>query len=106
MFSPLQSLGFDENKLQQIYDELLKGKPDFQKEKKKKTLPKGTYNRNTLLFPLNKELSRARRYKIPFSAITFSIVNVTPKKPVPLDLSSEMIIERIQVLFGGVSVKN
>jgi PleD family two-component response regulator len=60
----------------------LEGKPDLQKEKKKKTLPKGTFNRNTLLFFLNKELSRARRYKIPFSAITFSIVNVTPKKSI------------------------
>ena len=49
----------------------------------KKPLPKGIFPRGTILFFLKKEVARAWRYKVPFSTITLTIVNIMPKKPVP-----------------------
>jgi GGDEF domain-containing protein len=96
----LQNRGVDESKLQRIYDEILGRKTGHKKAAGKKTadeeaadeeiaeretekgMPKGTFNRGTLLFFLKKELSRARRYKTPFSTLTFAIVKASPNVPV------------------------
>ena len=54
-----------------------------QKKKEKTGLPKGVLNRNTTLYFIEKEISRAVRYGTPFSAMLLSILKVTPEKPVP-----------------------
>ena len=79
--SLLQDRGVDKHKLRQIYDEILGRKAGKKKKEGQKGLPKGAFGRGTLLFFLKKEISRSRRYKTPFSAITFSVVKATPKMP-------------------------
>ena len=51
--------------------------------KEKPGLPKGVLNRKSILFFIDKEISRAVRYGTPFSAMLLSIFKVTPEKPVP-----------------------
>jgi len=111
--SSVREKGLDENDIKLIFSEISKGKLDQQKEeqekielekkaqekeeqeknelkkktqqkKKEKTgLPKGVLNRNTTLYFIEKEISRAVRYGTPFSAMLLSILKVTPEKPVP-----------------------
>jgi len=52
-------------------------------KKEKPGLPKGVLNRKSILFFIDKEISRAVRYGTPFSAMLLSIFKVTPEKPVP-----------------------
>jgi len=63
-------------------DEELKKKA-LEKKKEKPGLPKGVFNRKTILYFIEKEISRAVRYSTPFSAMLLSILKVTPEKPVP-----------------------
>lgn len=73
----------DENNFQQILKEITRINKNKQSGKKKKNLPSGilTY-KNTLLF-IEKEIFRCNRYEIPFSVITFSILKLEPKQPIP-----------------------
>ena len=87
IISSLRARGFEEDKLKFIADEITKRAQKQEKEPEKKSYPKGTFNRSTMLFFLKKEISRAWRYKVPFSTITLSLVNIIPKAPV----SSEKI---------------
>ncbi len=54
-----------------------------EKKKEKPGLPKDVLNRKSILFFIDKEISRAVRYGTPFSAMLLSILKVTPEKPVP-----------------------
>ncbi len=89
----LKDKGIDENDYQKIYEEISKTKPVVEKVSKTKPavkkvppkggLPQGTLNRSSTLFFIEKEINRSLRYDTPFSTITFSILKVTPQKPVP-----------------------
>ena len=87
IISSLRAQGFEEDKLKIIADEIAKRAQHQETETEKKSYPKGSFNRSTMLFFLKKEISRAWRYKVPFSTLTFSLVNIIPKTPV----SSEKI---------------
>ena len=87
--------GIDENNFEQIHQEISKNKPTRQKKEVKPMatepdivtakpgFPKGVLNRKSTLYFIGKEISRSIRYDTPFSAIVFSILKVTPQKPVP-----------------------
>jgi hypothetical protein len=89
----LKDKGADENDYQKIYEEISKTKPDAKKISKTKPvvkkappkggLPQGILNRGSTLFFIEKEISRSIRYDTPFSTLIFSIIKVTPQKPVP-----------------------
>jgi uncharacterized protein YihD (DUF1040 family) len=87
IISSLRARGFEEDKLKIIADEIANRAQKQEKEPEKKAYPKGTFNRANMLFFLKKEISRAWRYKAPFSTITLAVVNIIPKQPV----SSEKI---------------
>jgi hypothetical protein len=87
IISSLRARGFEEDKLKIIADEIANRAQKQEKEPEKKAYPKGTFNRANMLFFLKKEISRAWRYKVPFSTITLAVVNIIPKQPV----SSEKI---------------
>lgn len=78
----------DENNFQQLYDEILKAQGDQKKEGKEKFLPNGVLNYINTLSLIDKEISRSLRYDTAFSVVTFSIINLTPQKPVPSGLIS------------------
>lgn len=46
-------------------------------------LPKGILGRNSILYILEKEIARTKRYDTPFSVLMLSIFKVTPAKPLP-----------------------
>jgi len=96
IISSLRARGFEEDKLKIIADEIAKRAQKQEKEPGKKGYPKGTFNRSNMLFFLKKEVSRAWRYKVPFSTITLSLVNIIPQKPV----SSEKI--KLQEIWFSV----
>lgn len=75
-----------QEKKEQEKDDLKKKtqeKKEQEKKKEKSGLPKGVLNRNSTLYFIEKEISRAVRYGTPFSAMLLSIFKVTPEKPVP-----------------------
>jgi hypothetical protein len=96
IISSLRAQGVEEDKLKIIADEIAKRAHKQEKEPEKKGYPKGTFNRGNMLFFLKKEISRAWRYKVPFSTITLSLVNIIPKQPV----SSEKI--KLQEIWFSV----
>jgi PleD family two-component response regulator len=94
----------DENNYQQIHDEILRIKAEQQRKKAKKHVPAGVLNYiNTLLF-IEKEIHRSLRYNTPFSAITFSILDLKPQKQIPAgkisgnDISQSIMGELINLL--------
>ena len=60
-----------------------------EKKKEKPGLPKGVLNRNSTLYFIEKEISRAVRYGTAFSIMLLSIFKVTPEKPVPKGMISQ-----------------
>jgi GGDEF domain-containing protein len=78
----LRRRGVDEGNVQEFYRELAKGKLAWQKQYEKKDLPRGVLNRTSILYFIDKEVHRAQRYGTPFSALTFAIVRVVPRKKV------------------------
>ncbi len=47
---------------------------------KKLTLPKGVHNRKSILYFIEKEITRSLRYKTPFSTVTIAILKAIPQK--------------------------
>ena len=93
--SSLRDQGVEEAKLKPILEEISKRRSDQNKKTEKWALPKGTFNRGNMLFFLKKEIARAWRYKVSFSTIIFSIVDIVPKTP-----ASPETIKREEVCFG------
>ena len=81
IISSLRERGVEEDKLKIIAGEISIHAQNQEKKPEKKVYPEGTFNRRDMLFFLKKEVSRASRYNVPFSTITFSILNIIPKKP-------------------------
>ncbi len=73
----------DENDIHQIFKKISRLHKKKDPAKNRKTLPSGilTY-KNTILF-IEKEISRSNRYETAFSVITFSIIKIEPKQPIP-----------------------
>jgi hypothetical protein len=86
----------DENDIHQIFKEIKRIHKKKETRKNRKTLPIGilTY-KNTLLF-IEKEISRSNRYETPFSVITFSIIKIESKQPIPKEkLSGQKINQAV-----------
>ena len=49
----------------------------------KERMPKGVLEAPTLTLLIEKEIMRAKRYSLPFSALSFSLVKAVPKSAVP-----------------------
>jgi hypothetical protein len=93
----------DENDIHQIFKEIKRIHKKKETRKNRKTLPIGilTY-KNTLLF-IEKEISRSNRYETPFSVITFSIIKIESKQPIPKEkLSGQKINQAVM----GELIKN
>jgi GGDEF domain-containing protein len=69
----------EKNDLKKISQE----KKEQEKQKEKPGLPKGVLNRQSTLYFIEKEISRAVRYGTPFSIMLLSILKVIPEKAVP-----------------------
>jgi len=85
----------DENDIHKIFQEISRLHKKKEPAKNRKTLPSGTLTyKNTLLF-IEKEISRSNRYETVFSVITFSIIKIEPKQPIPKGRLSGQKINQI-----------
>jgi GGDEF domain-containing protein len=80
--SRTESEEVDENDFGQIYSEIVKEKQRRLEQEAKKKLPPGVLKSQQLIFFIKKEISRAKRYGMPFTVLSFSVVRAKPKKKV------------------------
>ncbi len=104
----LVNKGVDEEKFQAVFDEIL-GSPEGVKKKDvvgtraAKSSPRGTLNRASTLYILEKEIFRSHRYGTPFSLLSFSAIKVIPKKPVRgVQVSWDDVIKVVLVDLAGI----
>ena len=72
----------DEDNFAQIYAEITKEQASRALAMKEK-MPKGVLEAPVVALLIEKEITRAKRYNLPFSAISFSLVKAVPKSAVP-----------------------
>jgi GGDEF domain-containing protein len=77
--SSLRERGIDETNFKEVYQEIVKGRVAWKKQKEKKDLPSGALNRSSILFFVEKEIQRAVRYGTPFSIVLLAIVRAIPR---------------------------
>jgi len=73
----------DENNIHQIFKEITRFNKKKKTAKNNNKLPSGILTYKNTLFFIEKEISRSNRYETPFSVITFSIIKIEPKQPIP-----------------------
>ena len=87
-----------ENDIHQIFKEIKRINKKKEPRKNSNKLPGGILTYKNTLFFIEKEISRSKRYETPFSVITFSIIKIEPKQPVPKGKLSGQKIH--QVVMG------
>lgn len=75
----LRERGIDETNFKEVYQEIVKGRIAWKKQKEKKDIPSGALNRSSILFFVEKEIQRAVRYGTPFSVVLFAIIRAIPR---------------------------
>ncbi len=77
--SKVKSEEIDENDFKEIYSEINKQKQIKREQEAKKKMPPGVLKSQAIMFVIKKEISRASRYDLPFSALAFSVIKAKPK---------------------------
>jgi len=93
----------DENNIQQIFKEITRINKKKQTGKKNKELPNGILSYKNTLFLIGKEISRSNRYETPFSVITYSIIKIESKQPIP---KGKLSGQEINQVFMGELIKS
>ena len=78
----VQAGEIDKDNFAQIYAEITREQANRALTKKEK-MPGGVLDAAILTLVIEKEIMRAVRYSLPFSALSFSLVKAVPKSPVP-----------------------
>ncbi len=95
--SEVQSRGINDNDFKQIYTEITR-----QKKKVKEGIPEGILDRDGLMFFLEKEISRSKRYDLPFATLSFSIIKAKPKaKPPSGEITQQSLIRAMIQKFAA-----
>jgi hypothetical protein len=93
----------DENDFTQIYPEIVSLEQSKKSRKEQRGLAVGIMGPQSFLTLLNKEIARAKRYKIPLSALGFSLVKVKAKtKPKPGQITNNMVIDAVLLKLAEV----
>jgi hypothetical protein len=90
--SKVQSEEIDENDFKEIYSEINKQKQIKRAQEAKKKMPPGVLKSEAIMFVIKKEISRASRYDLPFSALSFSVVKAKPKTGDPADAITQQAV--------------
>ena len=90
--SKVQSEEIDENDFKEIYSEINKQKQIKREQEAKKKMPPGVLKSQAIMFVIKKEISRASRYDLPFSALSFSLVKTKPKTGGPADAITQQAV--------------
>jgi len=78
--SKIQSDGVDENDFGLIYSEIAKETQRRREQEANKKMPPGILKPQVLMYFINKEIARAKRYEVPFSLLSFSAVKAKLEK--------------------------
>lgn len=79
--SKVESKKIDENDFKQIHNEIERQKQRKKDKKDKKKLPPRVVKPERLMFFLEKEIARVRRYDTPFTILAFSVLKAKAKSP-------------------------
>ncbi len=90
--SKVKSEEIDENDFKEIYSEINKQKQIKREQEAKKKMPPGVLKSQAIIFVIKKEISRASRYDLPFSALSFSVVKAKPKTGGPADAITQQAV--------------
>ncbi len=90
--SKVKSEEIDENDFKEIYSEINKQKQIKREQEAKKKMPPGVLKSQAIMFVIKKEISRASRYDLPFSALAFSVVKAKPKTGGPADAITQQAV--------------
>jgi len=90
----------DEDDFKHIYIEITREKQKRQEQEAKRKMPPGVYKAKNLVFFMRKEISRSRRYDIPFSALAFSILKAVPRvrelsDPLPFQSLGDAVLQKL-----------
>ncbi len=84
--------GIDKDNFKEVLEEINRVKKEHEAKASVNSLPKGTYNKNNIVFFAEKELLRSARYKTPFAVIVFSLMKIAPKKKVNPDQIKQLLV--------------
>lgn len=86
----------DENDFKKILDEVHILKSDKQSQKEQRLRLAGIMDYDGLMFFLEKEIARSRRYDLPFATLSFSVVSAKAKnKPPAWEISQQDLVEAV-----------
>ena len=87
--SKIQSDGIDENDFGLIYSEIAKETQRRREKDSNKKMPPGILKAQGLMYVINKEIARAKRYDLPFSLLSFSAVKAKLENEAPVGTIKE-----------------
>ncbi len=104
-----ESRDLDENDFKNVFDAIRQQKQDKEKQKDKKIKFTGVLDSEGLIFLLEKEISRAVRYDLPFATISFSVVSakaekITDKPQISQKLIVEAVLNRLGTELRGADM--
>ncbi|HYQ61474.1 MAG TPA: hypothetical protein VEP29_10490, partial [Desulfatiglandales bacterium] len=92
--------GIGENDVKTILEEITKQYESWQRSKDKTLTFEETLDSKGLAFFLDKEISRASRYDLPFSAVSFAVVSAKAEKKRPkVSITQTAIVEAVMKRF-------
>jgi hypothetical protein len=84
----------EENNFSQIHEEINRHKGTCRGDEEENNMPEGVLDSDDLMFILEKEIARTKRYGAPFSALAFAFVTAKPKmKSLEVIITNEAVIE-------------
>lgn len=84
----------EENNFSQIHEEINRHKGAYRGAEEENNMPEGVLDSDDLMFILEKEIARTKRYGAPFSALAFAFVTAKPKmKSLEVIITNEAVIE-------------
>jgi hypothetical protein len=92
--------GLDEDDFAQIYVEIERQKQIRLEREENREMPPGVLTRANLKLFIEKEISKAARYDLPFSALAFTVVRATfkekrPGKKIPAQALLDRVLQRL-----------
>jgi GGDEF domain-containing protein len=98
----IHAKGIGENDVKAILGEISKEYERWQRSKDRTLTFQETLDWRGLAFFLEKEISRASRYDLPFAAISFAVVSAKPKRKIPKgSITLAMIMEAVMKRFAS-----
>jgi len=98
----VHSKGIGENDVKSILEAITKKYESWQKSKDETLTFQETLDSKGLAFFLDKEISRASRYDLPFAAISFAVVSAKAKRMIPKGfITQAAIVEAVMKRFAS-----